>query len=134
MDSPTLRHPTLYRPDGDAGVQLLGQRCLACGHVMFPRQPFGCEVCGGYGETLEPMPLAAEGQLVAFAQVHRHHGKDIRAPFVMAEIRLASGPFFRCTLAQSDTAGLRVGDALEGVLVPDAADAALELRFRPAGA
>jgi len=131
-----VAHPTLYGQLADGALAIFGQRCGACGAVSFPRQPYGCETCGAHGEALAAANLAAEGELVSFAQVHRHHGRDIQAPFVMAEVRLSGGPLIRATLGQRDEAGLRIGAAMTGVLVMGeaASGQALELRFQPKGA
>ena len=128
QDAIPVAHPTLYGPGADGVVRILGQRCRRCGHVAFPRQAYGCETCGAFGEELVAEDLEAAGTLVSFAQVHRHHGKDIEAPFMMAEVRLVSGPLLRCTLAQRDAAGLRSGAPMVGRLMAEA-DAPPELRF-----
>lgn len=130
-DIAQVAHPTLYgAPDG--GLVIYGQKCLACGHLSHPRQPYGCETCGGHGDSLAPLDLVPHGELVSFAVVHRHHGRDIEAPFVMAEVRLDAGPLLRVTLTSRDETGLSVGQAMEGVLHrDDAGDRPAALCFRP---
>ncbi|HEY8540594.1 MAG TPA: OB-fold domain-containing protein [Steroidobacteraceae bacterium] len=130
-----VAHPTLYGPTTEGGVTLFGLRCRRCAKVGFPRQRYGCENCGAYGDDLLDLDLAPEGELVSFAAVHRHQGRDIQAPFVMAEVRLDSGPLLRCTLAQRDDAGLAIGKRVIGRLVDGTSpDAPRELRFFVAGA
>lgn len=131
---PRVAHPTLYGPAAEGGVRLFGLRCRRCARVSFPRQRYGCESCGAYGDDLLDLDLAPEGELVSFAVVHRHQGRDIQAPFVMAEVRLDSGPLLRCTLAQRHDAGLAIGNRVIGRLVDGASpDAPYELRFFAAG-
>jgi uncharacterized OB-fold protein len=122
-----LEHPSLYQEDRDA-LNLAGCRCAACGHVGFPFQSFGCEKCGS--ADLAPAPLRARGVLISFAQVHRHGGKDISAPFAMGEIRLDDGPLIRCTLSNAIGAQ-RVGQIMVGVLEhnPASESDVRELRF-----
>lgn len=130
--TPSLAHPTLYGLTPDGALALFGQQCQRCSRISFPRQRYGCEQCGAFGDDLRELDLAAEGELQSFALVHRHHGHDIQTPFVMAEVRLTSGPLLRCTLAQRDDTGLTVGGRVVGVLVDGATpDAPRELRFTP---
>lgn len=129
-----LAHPTLYGvAPGGAPVVFAG-RCSHCQRIGFPRQAYGCEACGAHGEALTDVELPATGELISFAEVHRHHGADIDTPFVMAEVRLDSGLLLRGTLAQQRAAGLQVGARLCGTLVAGKPPgAALELRFTPEG-
>ncbi len=122
-----LEHPCLYQAS-DGAPLLAGCRCAACGHVSFPYQSFGCEKCGSADP--KPAQLRARGTLVSFAQVHRHAGKDIAAPFAMGEIRLDDGPLIRCTLA-SGTQAQRIGEIMVGVLEhnPASEPDVRELRF-----
>jgi uncharacterized OB-fold protein len=129
MDA-ALSHPDLYRPT-DQGVALLAMRCARCGHVAFPRQPYGCEKCGA--TAAEDVELAAAGTLASFATVHLHQSKSIAAPFVIGEIALDGGPTIRITLVEPTDEGLRIGARMSGVLFPVASDDApkVELRFTP---
>lgn len=58
----------------------------------------GCEVCGAAEDQLTATPIAAAGTLHSVATVHLHHGKDIEAPFTMAEVKLDDGPLIRATM------------------------------------
>lgn len=130
--SDRLEHPTLYE-DAAAGPVLLGSRCDLCGLACFPRQAFGCESCGANADSLTPVTLQAHGELVSFAVVHRHAGKDIAAPFIMGEIRLKDGPLIRCTLSVETSSAPKIGQTMVGLLEHNALSAAdvLELRFKP---
>ena len=114
-------------------LSLSGARCRACGHIFFPPQSYGCELCGASGDNLEPKPLKAEGLLNSFATVHLHQGKGIQAPFTVGLIVLDDGPAIRAVLTQKTDAGLKIGDRMRGVAVPavddESGSAADELRF-----
>lgn len=135
-DPPLLAHPTLYGRAASGEVAIFGQRCARCGQVSFPRQSFGCESCGAHGADLRAEDLPAAGELISFAAVRRYHGRDIEVPFIMAEVRLESGPLLRCALTARDEAGLRPGAPVRGALAlsegPDGP--LLELRFEAVGA
>lgn len=93
----TASQPGLYDPD-ETPPRLLASRCGACETVSFPAMTIGCEVCGAPAEQLVVSPVAAAGVLHSVATVHLHHGKDIEAPFTMAEIELDDGPLIRATM------------------------------------
>ncbi len=129
--------PDLYTvpTDSSGGIaQLRGGRCT-CGHVFFPMQTYGCEVCGRTGEALQPALLQGRGKLVASARVLLHAAKDRKAPFVVASIRLDDGPVVRTLLAEDSTERLPVGTGLRACLVEvgrsDAGEALVDLRFTP---
>lgn len=129
--------PGLYTvPEtGSAGIpQLRGGRC-SCGHVFFPMQAYGCEVCGRTGEALQPALLEGRGRLVASARVLMHAAKDRTAPFVVASVRLEAGPVVRTLLAQDTTERLPIGRPLQACLVEvgrtEAGEAIVDLRFSP---
>lgn len=118
MSDPTdLVHPSLYSRTQTDNLSLHGVRCGTCGHEAFPFQQYGCEACGAEAGALEPLGLAAQGTIVSFAQVHRHQGKDIEAPFIMAQIRLDGGVFVRCTMVSADDTELKSGQRVAGHLV-----------------
>jgi len=109
-----LAHPDLYAARGER-VALFAQRCDACGHVAFPRQPYGCEKCGAPAHR--DIELDAAGTLTSFATVHLHQSKSIAAPFVIGEIALDGGPQIRITLVDPSDAGLAIGVRMRGRLV-----------------
>lgn len=130
--------PQLYTvpTEGSDGVaQLRGGRC-ACGHVFFPMQTYGCEVCGRTGDALQPALLDGRGTLVASARVLLHAAKDRQAPFVVASIKLNDGPVVRTLLAEDTTRRIPVGTPLQARLVEvgraEAGDALVDLRFSQA--
>lgn len=125
----TLLKPTLYTPDG----ALLGGRC-PCGHVFFPMQGHGCEVCGRHGADLKPMTLAGRGKLLSSTVVHLHADKARTAPFTVGKIALADGPVVRTLLidtVQQIASGTEMATALVPVGIGDDGTTILDLRFRP---
>jgi len=127
-------HPGLYPARGEH-PPLLGQCCGGCGHVAFPPNPYGCEVCGAEPRFLESRELAGSGELAAFATVHLHAGKGIETPFTVGVIVLDDGPAVRATLTCRTDEGLAIGDRVQSVLVPQSRDEegneTVELRFEP---
>lgn len=129
----TLLKPELYLPESGAATPdqtcaLLGARCQ-CGYVFFPRQDYGCENCGAAGDALQPEKLAGTGRLMASAKVHMHQGEGRHAPFIVASVRLDSGPVVRTLLdwpvdEEAPTPGLQVTAVLKEV-----GDKLLDLRF-----
>ena len=129
-----LLKPTLYRREGseaDPGhPALLGGAC-ACGHVFFPMQTFGCELCGN--STLELRALTGRGRLLASAQVHLYAGKHRQAPFTVGSIALEDGPIVRTLLVEGPS--YAPGDTVVTALVEvtDAeGNAKSDLRFERA--
>jgi len=146
MSQSELLKPSLYAEEGTAAVPdhpaLKGGKC-ACGHVFFPMQSYGCEVCGRQGEALQPLRLSGRGKLVASATVHIHAGrtpaanaevKQHTAPFTIGSIALDDGPTVRTLLVGIDEKALQPGQAMVTTLVPVGAGAKsiLDLRFTPA--
>lgn len=97
-------HTGLYDPNA-ASPQLNASRCENCGTVAFPAMQIGCEVCGATDDQLAAITIAASGVLHSVATVHLHSGKDIEAPFTMAEIKLDDGPLIRATLLEHTEVG-----------------------------
>ncbi|MBU1375098.1 MAG: OB-fold domain-containing protein [Alphaproteobacteria bacterium] len=115
MDGPQLLKPALYA-QGDDGVAWLNGGACACGHVFFPLQDFGCEMCGGFGVDLTPQRLKGLGRIVASATVHLHAGKGREAPFDVGVVKLDDGPVVR-TLLTSVGDAPAPGQAVRAVLV-----------------
>lgn len=97
---------------------LKGICCKSCGRVAFPPQSYGCERCGASGENLEACLLSSRGRLISFARVNMHHGKDIKVPFTIGEIKLEDGPVIRVTLVEDNNTAFSLGQLVEGILVP----------------
>jgi uncharacterized protein len=137
MNQPLLK-PTLYAETGTAAVPdrpaLLGGRCR-CGHVFFPMQVFGCEVCGRHGADLQPMALNGRGKLLSSTVVHLHADKSRAAPFSIGKVALDDGPVVR-TLLVDPAAELAPGTEMVSALVPvetrEDGTVLHDLRFAPA--
>ena len=145
MDHPELLKPALYAEEGTAAVPdhpaLNGGKCV-CGHVFFPMQTYGCEVCGRRGDALQPLRLSGRGKLVASATVHIHAARtpasntDVKphtAPFTIGSVSLEDGPTVRTLLTGVDEKTLKPGQAMVTILVSVGTDAKsiLDLRFTP---
>ena len=111
------RHPHLLKLT-DPPI-MLGHRCTRCRRVAFPPDPYGCEKCGSQHDDLEEFVLEAKGTVRAVATVHRHHHASPPTPFTVAVIDLVGGPVIKAIVAGSE---VRVGVAVEGVLVEDVED------------
>jgi uncharacterized protein len=137
MPSQVSAQPELYSAAPAATPALNGGRCRKCGYVFFPPQHYGCESCGAASDQLEPVALGGRGALHSFATVHLHQGKGIEAPFTVGLIVLDDGPAVRAILTHRTDEGLKIGDRVEAVLVPNGSDAAgneiVELRFGKTG-
>ncbi|MBN9086800.1 MAG: OB-fold domain-containing protein [Reyranella sp.] len=119
-----LLKPSLYTP----AATLLGGRC-ACGHVFYPMQTHGCEVCGRHGGDLQPMTLSGRGTLLSSTVVHLHADKARPAPFSIGKIALEEGPVVR-TLLVDPAPSIAPGTAMKATLVP-VEDGKRDLRFAP---
>jgi hypothetical protein len=123
--------PGLYDPEDPRPV-LFGSRCDACGSTRFPAMTIGCDACGAPEVSLVRTRLRAAGTIRSVATVHLHSGKDIAAPFTIAEIALDEGPLIRATLAHVadvDAIGRRVEADWEVVRVDDNGVEVVEPRF-----
>lgn len=124
-------HAGLYDPS-DVVPQLNASRCERCQAVSFPALHIGCEVCGAPADQLIAITIAATGVLHSVATVHLHTGKDIEAPFTMAEIKLDDGPLIRATLlepAEVEAIGQRVSAVWFDVGPDDDSNDLVEPRF-----
>ena len=123
--------PGLYDP-GDPTPRLAASTCGACGTVSFPPMTVGCEVCGAPEDQLANTPIAAAGTVHSVATVHLHRGKDIEAPFTMAEVKLDDGPLIRATLlevVEVEAIGRRVEAQWVQTHIDDEGAAIVEPRF-----
>lgn len=132
---PSAQHG-LYDPSEET-PSLNGSRCSTCDTSFFPPLSIGCERCGN--PNLIPATLAARGKIHAAATVHLHAGKDIEAPFTVAEILLDDGPLIRGLLTEvteEDVIDARVAGEWVITGQDDEGNDTLEPRFRvlPEGA
>ena len=138
MAERVARKKTLYTVPVESGARpaLRCGRCV-CGHVFFPPQRLGCEVCGAPGDRLEIVELAPEGVLQALAPAHRLKRPDGGTPLWVGTVRLDAGPVFEAALDVTDASGLAAGRRVEGRLVDvgrdDEGRVVVDLFFAPAG-
>ena len=139
MSPRIARKQTLFTvpPSPDEAPALLGGRC-SCGHVFFPPQRMGCEVCGAAGDAIEIVELAARGTLLAFATFHRGTRPGGGSPFVVGAVALDDGPVIEVVIDADDESALAVGQRVSGRLVEVGEDAAggtvVDCFFAPAEA
>jgi uncharacterized OB-fold protein len=141
-----LRKPELYeavtREEAGALAMMKGGSCRRCGHIFFPYQTLGCEICGAHDGDLVPRALSGAGTLVASVTVHNHGTGDrlsvvspMPTPFVVATVRLAEGPTTRGLVVSGNERLLHPGDAMRAVLAEapsiDGEPPVLDLRFAP---
>jgi uncharacterized OB-fold protein len=126
----TAVHPGLYDPNQDT-PNLMGTQCDACSTRFFPPLGIGCEVCGS--EHLAAITMPTTGTVHSTTTVHLYTGKDIEAPFTMAEISLDDGPLIRATLTdvtEDDVIGARVRGEWFTMEKDDDGNDRVEPRFR----
>jgi len=123
-------HKGLYDADQEIPA-LLGSQCAHCSTNFFPPLAVGCERCGH--AELTPVTLAAAGKVHATATVHLHQGKDIKAPFTVAEIVLDDGPLIRALLTEvtdDDVIGIRAAGEWVCIKQNEDGQDVVEPRFR----
>lgn len=87
QDIPALQEG-LFVVENGAAI-LLGNRCLTCGRVHFPKHAY-CAKCGG--DALETLKLSRSGKIGAFSYIDRQPADAfIRAPYMQAEIEMPEG-------------------------------------------
>ncbi|WP_425249081.1 Zn-ribbon domain-containing OB-fold protein [Bradyrhizobium brasilense] len=144
---PELLKPDLYAQEGTTSApgypSLKGARCAHCGFVFFPRQAYGCEVCGQAGDRLHPIALSGSGTLIASAEVHMHSNgatsgrtdvKALVAPFTIGMIKLDDGPTIRTILVEVNERNLKPGHRMVShfIEVGSGPRRVLDIRFAPA--
>ncbi|BBB01924.1 hypothetical protein RVR_9559 [Actinacidiphila reveromycinica] len=75
-------------PAGGREVVLRAVRCLTCRHLSFPPQTYGCELCGAYGDALQPTLLPGRGTVLAAVALPGDSDAG-RPAALLAEVRLA---------------------------------------------
>jgi len=115
-------------------TRLLGSRCRN-GHLAFPPQSAGCEVCGAYGDEIERVELAATGTLRTFARAHRQQRPGSDAPLVIGTVVLDAGPAVEVVLDVDDADTLECGQRVAGHLVEvdedESGDRVVDCYFTP---
>ncbi|MCZ7525359.1 MAG: Zn-ribbon domain-containing OB-fold protein [Acidimicrobiia bacterium] len=102
--------------------RLVGGRCPSCGVVTFPHQA-GCPRCG---ESMEPTELARRGTLWSFTTqgflpkwpYTGPETDETFEPFTLGYVELPGEVMVESRLTETDPARLRIGMAVELVIVP----------------
>jgi hypothetical protein len=100
----------------DEAPALRGGRCR-CGHVFFPPQQLGCDVCGAAGDAIEIVDLAGAGTLRTYATAHRQQRPGSSAPLIFGTVLLDDGPAVEVVIDAEDEAVLAVGQTVRARLV-----------------
>lgn len=107
---------------------LLGSRCVSCGNHMFPRQS-GCPKCTG--ETTEDVELGTRGTLWTWTvqgfppKAPPYVGDDNPKTFTsfgVGYIELPGEVKVEARLTEADPEKLKIGMAMEMVIIPLATD------------
>jgi uncharacterized protein len=78
-----------WEPALGGGGAALVQRCLACRHAQHYDRPV-CVSCGARDLILEP--TSGRASVLSFTVIHRSPLASLRAPYVLALVRLEEGP------------------------------------------
>ncbi len=118
MNERVATKPTLFTvpPAPGSETRLLGARCSG-GHLFFPPQQMGCDICGAHGSDIAIVELAALGVLKTFARAYRQQRPGSAAPLVIGTVLLDAGPAVEVILDVDDTDALRCGQRVAGHLV-----------------
>lgn len=125
MADPSVRKPALVVTREGAAAPLLRARRCTCGHVSFPPQQYGCEVCGREGSELAEVELATRGVLTAVVQVYVH--SKIPVPYAIGRVQLDEGPAIDAPLGGREQ--LAIGTRVVGALTQGEEASAAEFRF-----
>lgn len=113
---------------------LKGCRCK-CGYVFFPRQYYGCEMCGSL--EIEDIKLKGKGILNSFVTVHINLSsrKDLATPYIVASIVHEDNCTFTALLDVKDESSLAIGKTVYSTLHVVGTDEQgreiVDLRFSP---
>ena len=124
MSERVAKRQTLFTIPTASGseTKLLGTRC-SNGHLSFPPQQSGCEVCGAYGDEIESVELDASGTLGSFVVARRQQRPgSSAAPLVIGTVVLDAGPAVEVVLDVDDARLLSRGQHVTGHLVEVAED------------
>lgn len=137
MEESIALRPSVFSLQGTTELpdhpSLKGCRCK-CGYVFFPRQHYGCEMCGATEGDIEDIELNGKGQLRAFTKVHRSHLKNHKAPYYVGTIVLDAGCEIRSLIDVTDESLLSVGQTVYSTLTVVAHEEGkkvVDLRFTP---
>lgn len=95
-------------------VELEASRCDACGLLVVPAEPFGCERCGQPASGLEHTTISSTGVVIGHATVCEHTRPEPPTPFVVVEVRLHAGPVVRSLLRHAGPGDVDIGDPVTG--------------------
>lgn len=92
----------------DAPVQLLGNRCRACGQPFFPKRHY-CAACTS--GDLEDTEFSDSGKIETFTVVRQQPpGAAITPPYAIVRVKLDNGPTVQTIAANCDPEKLKIDD------------------------
>jgi uncharacterized OB-fold protein len=105
----------------DDEPHLLGNRCVTCGTVFFPRAEMACRNPGCRGGEFEEVPLSRRGRVWSYTTNHYAPpppfvASDPFEPYTIAAVELAEEKMVVLGQLDGDPARLRVGAEVELVL------------------
>jgi len=114
---------------GLARGELLLQHCLDCGSIQFYQRAL-CGRC--LSPRVEHRPASGRGTIYSFSTVHRPPSAEFKedVPYTVVLVELEEGPRMISTLCDAPPETVGIGQAVEIVYEPAAAEIALP-RFRP---
>ena len=107
--------------------RLVAQRCLGCRRFRHPPRPI-CPHCHSLDHEL--FALAGKGTVYSYAVLHHPQHRAFSYPLVVALVDLDEGVRFVTNLVDVEPSDVRIGMAVEVVLVPIDHDMAVPV-FRP---
>ena len=100
---------------------LLGNRCVTCGTVFFPRAETACRNPGCRGGDFEEAPLSRRGRVWSYTTNHYappapYVSRDPFVPYTVAAVELDEEKLVVLGQVAGNPSGLRVGTEVELVL------------------
>jgi uncharacterized OB-fold protein len=91
---------------------LTGSTCASCGESFFP-QRLACPRCGG---TLGRTELSGKGDVYSYTLIEQAPaGFEDQAPYIVALVHLAEGPYVSARLSGIDLGSVFIGLPVEAV-------------------
>lgn len=92
---------------------LIGSQCSSCGETFFPRR-MACARCGV--AALAEVELSGKGDIYSFTVIAQPPaGFEEAAPYIVAIVHLAEGPYVTARLADLDAPALFIGLPVEAI-------------------
>lgn len=100
--------------EGPEGATLVGNRCLACGQIFFPKIHY-CLTC--FEDNIEDLRLSRRGELYSYAIGHMP-SMHFQPPYAIGYVNLPDGVRIFTPLKIQDDKPFKVGMEMEVVIEP----------------